>query len=56
MREAEAYERQFRRAGLPLFIENYSATGDVFTRALPFLALVFVALVFGAVNLRWSTP
>jgi hypothetical protein len=50
------YERLFRRAGLPLFIEDYSATRDVFTRALPFLTLVFLVLVFGAVNLQWSTP
>ena len=47
------YERAFRRAGLPLFIEDYSATEDVFTRALPFLSLVFLVLVVGALNLEW---
>ena len=48
------YERQFRRAGLPLFIEDYTATEDVFTRAAPFLALVFVVELLGAINLDWS--
>jgi hypothetical protein len=47
-------ERQFRRAGLPLFIRDYTAAEDVFTRALPFLALVFVLLVLSALNLRWG--
>lgn len=48
------YERQFRRAGLPLFIEGWSAQEDVFTRAVPLLLLVFVLEVAGAVNLDWS--
>ncbi|HJP66523.1 MAG TPA: hypothetical protein VKA30_09505 [Actinomycetota bacterium] len=56
MPSVSEYEASFRRAGLPLFIEGYSATKDVFTRALPFLTLVFLLLVFGAINLRWSTP
>lgn len=47
------YERRFRRAGLPLFIEDYSATEDVFTRALPLLTLVFLFTVLEAVNLEW---
>ena len=54
MEELDAYERRFRRAGLPLFIEDYTATEDVFTRAAPFLALVFVVEVLGAINLDWS--
>lgn len=54
MEQLDAYERRFRRAGLPLFIEDYTATEDVFTRAAPFLALVFVMEVLGAVNLDWS--
>ena len=54
MDELAAYERRFRRAGLPLFIEDYTATEDVFTRAAPFLALVFVIEVLGAINLDWS--
>jgi hypothetical protein len=52
---AAAFERRFRRAGLPLLIEDYSAREDVFTRALPFLALWFVTELLNAVNLEWST-
>jgi hypothetical protein len=48
------YEQRFRRAGLPLFIEDYSATHDVFTRAAPLLALVFLAEMIGATSLDWS--
>lgn len=54
MDELAAYERRFRRAGLPLFIEDYTATEDVFTRAAPFFALVFVVELLGAINLDWS--
>ncbi len=53
-RRIHELERSFRRAGLPLLIEDYSATEDVFTRAIPFLALVFVLELMGAVNLEWS--
>jgi hypothetical protein len=35
-------ETWFVRRGLPYFIEDYKATDDVFTRALPLLALAFV--------------
>jgi hypothetical protein len=49
-----AYERRFRRAGLPLLTEDYSAAQDVFNRAFPLLALVFVAELLGALNLDWS--
>ncbi len=49
----EAYERGFRRAGLPLFSEDFSATEDVFNRAAPLLALVFLGEMLGAVNLDW---
>ena len=48
-----AYERRFRRAGLPLLIEDYSPYEDVFTRAVPLLALVFLAEVLGAGQLDW---
>lgn len=48
------YERTFRRAGLPLFIENYSATQNVFPRATPLLALVFVGEMFLAAKLEWA--
>jgi hypothetical protein len=51
--ELAAYERRFRRAGLPLFIEDYSAREDVFTRAAPWLALVFLGEMLGAVDLDW---
>ena len=49
-----AYERRFRRAGLPLLIEDYSAAQDVFTRAVPLLTLVVLAELLGAVNLKWG--
>jgi hypothetical protein len=48
------YERRLRRAGLPLLIEDYSAREDVFNRAIPFLALVFLAELGSASNLEWS--
>jgi uncharacterized membrane protein len=48
-------ERGFRRAGLPLFIEDYSASTDVFNRVVPLLGLVFLAEMLGALNLEWST-
>lgn len=49
-----AYERRFRRSGLPLFIEDYSATHDIFTRATPFFVLVFLAEMIGATSLDWK--
>jgi hypothetical protein len=52
--ELAAYERSFRRAGLPLFIEGYTAREDVFTRAVPLLALVLLVEVLGAIDLNWS--
>ena len=54
MDELTAYERRFRHAGLPLFIEDYSAREDVFTRAAPLLALVFLGEMLGAIDLEWS--
>jgi hypothetical protein len=54
MDELAAYERRFRKAGLPLFIEDYSAAEDVFNRAASFLALVFVVELLGAIDLDWS--
>lgn len=53
MPTVEEYERQFRRAGLPFFIEDYSATRDVFTRAVPLLTLVFLGEMLGAIKLDW---
>jgi hypothetical protein len=52
--DVAAYERRFRRAGLPLLIEDWTAGEDAFARAAPLLGLVFVAELFGAVNLEWS--
>ena len=52
--EVSEYERRFRRAGLPLFIEDYSPASDIFNRALPLLALVFIAELLGAIDLDWS--
>ncbi len=49
-RSAEAVpatERWFVRRGLPHFIEGYSASSDVFTRAVPALTLVFLLEVLG---------
>ncbi|MGI9557538.1 MAG: hypothetical protein ACR2N5_06320 [Solirubrobacterales bacterium] len=48
------FEKQFRRAGLPLFIEDFSAATDVYNRALPVLIVVFLAEVLGATQLEWS--
>jgi len=53
MDELAAYERRFRRAGLPLLIEDYSASEDIFTRVAPLLALVAFLEVLGAVDLSW---
>jgi hypothetical protein len=48
------YENRFRRAGLPLLIEDYSPATDIFNRAVPLLALVFLAEMLGAVDQKWS--
>lgn len=48
------YERQFRRAGLPLFVEGFSASTDVFNRAAPLLGLVFIGEILGAGQLDWT--
>ena len=44
-------ERGFRRDGLPNLIVDFSAAEDIFTRAIPFLTLVFVLEVVNATNL-----
>jgi hypothetical protein len=51
--ELARYEQRFRRAGLPAFIEDFSPTHDIFTRATPLLVLVFLAEVLGATSLDW---
>jgi hypothetical protein len=48
------YEARFRRAGLPLLIEDRSAREDVWTRTLPVLVLVFAIEALGAVDLQWE--
>jgi hypothetical protein len=53
-RRIRELEGRFRSAGLPLLTEDYSATEDIFTRAIPLLAVVFVLEILGAVNLDWS--
>ncbi len=54
MEEIAAYERRFRRAGLPLLIEDYTAAEDVFTRAVPLFVLVFWGEALGAVSLDFG--
>ena len=49
----ERTERWFVAQGLPHFIAEYSATQDIFTRALPLLTVIFVFEVLGALNLDW---
>jgi hypothetical protein len=45
--ESQEIERWLIKRGLPHFIDNYSATKDVLTRALPYLiAIFFVELFF----------
>jgi hypothetical protein len=52
--QAAGYERQFRRAGLPMFVEGFSASTDVFNRAAPLLGVVFAAELLGAGQLDWT--
>jgi hypothetical protein len=54
MDDLAGYERWFRRAGLPLFIEDYSATRDIFNRSVPLLGLVFMGEVTLAVDKNWG--
>jgi len=51
-RQINAFERSFRRAGLPNMIVGYSATEDIFTRAIPFLTVVFMAQVVNALDVE----
>jgi hypothetical protein len=55
-RRIRELERGFRRDGLPNLIVDLSATEDIFTRAIPFLTLVFVVEVMNAldVNAGWA--
>jgi hypothetical protein len=51
--DAAGYERRFRRAGLPMLVEDRTAREDVWTRATPVLALVLLTEVILAGNLDW---
>ena len=46
-------ERWFLARGLPHFINDYSASRDVLTRALPVLTLILLFELFGALKLSW---
>ena len=50
MEELAHYERRFRRAGVPLLTEDYSAREDIFTRALPFLVFAFLIQMLNGVR------
>ncbi len=50
----DSCRRRFREAGLPLLDEDFSASTNVFNRAAPLLALVFLGEMLGAVQLEWS--
>ena len=47
-------ERWFVQRGIPHAIDDYSASGDVFTRAAPFLSGVFALEVFASFDDRFS--
>lgn len=49
-RRIQELERGFRRDGLPNLIVDLSAAEDIFTRAIPFLALVFVLEIVNALD------
>jgi hypothetical protein len=50
-----AVERWFVRRGLPHFIDGYSAGSDIWARAMPILAIAYVAGGLNALDLdRWS--
>ncbi|MGI8810862.1 MAG: hypothetical protein ACR2KK_24085 [Acidimicrobiales bacterium] len=46
-------ERWFRSRGIPHFIDDYSATRDVFTHALPALTLILLLELLGALDFTW---
>jgi len=48
------YEEQFHRAGLPLLIEGREADTEVWNRAFPLLALVFLAQLTNGLNFDWG--
>lgn len=52
--EIDACRARFRAAGLPLLDEEFSASTNVFNRAAPLLAFVFLGEMLGAIQLDWS--
>jgi hypothetical protein len=52
--DLDAYERRFRRAGLPMLVEDWTAREDVWTRASPVLGFVLIVEALLAVNAEWS--
>ena len=50
----ESVERWFIHRGVPHVIHDYRATTDVFTRAVPFLALVFLVEIFASFGDRFD--
>lgn len=54
MSRSEEICAYFRRSGLPLLDEDFSARSGVFNRAAPLLAIVFILEILNAVDLSWS--
>jgi len=52
--KAPPIERWFVRRGVPHFISNYSATEDVWTRAIPALIIVFLLSSVSGIDLNWT--
>ncbi|MBM7820706.1 hypothetical protein JOE63_003183 [Cellulosimicrobium cellulans] len=51
--DVAACERVFRRNGLPLLVEGHSVDRDVFGRSAPFLLVVLLAELTGALRSGW---
>ena len=51
--DVAACERVFRRNGLPLLVEGHSLDRDVFGRSAPFLLVVLLAELTGAIRSGW---
>ena len=54
VQQLAACERTFRRHGLSLLVHGHSSRCDVFGRAAPFLLVVLLLEVIGAIKLDWS--
>jgi hypothetical protein len=52
--DLDVYERRFRRAGLPMLVEDRTAREDVWTRASPVLGFVLIVEALLAVNVEWA--